>query len=110
MKKLFSIMWNLHTRYHFKLGFHKADQHKGGKGFQYTKYHKDNQGKAWNPPVEYPNSESKHVIRESEGNMSNPLFKGNVQGWKHPGRCAFAQPELLSYRMPKRVVQIKKWP
>ena len=27
MKKLFSIMSNLQTHYHFKLGFQKVDQH-----------------------------------------------------------------------------------
>ena len=30
--------------------------------------------------------------------MFNPIFKENVQGQKHPGSCAFAEPELLSYR------------
>ena len=40
--------------------------------------------------------------------MFNPIFKENVQGQKDPGRCAFVEPELLSYRKPKRVVQIKK--
>ena len=35
--------------------------------------------------------------------MFNPIFKENVQGWKHrdTGICAFAEPELLSYRKPK---------
>ena len=40
--------------------------------------------------------------------MFNPIFKWNVQGRKHPGRCTFAEPELLSYRKPKHVVQDKK--
>ena len=31
MKKLFSIMSNLQTSYHFKLDFQKIDQHTGGK-------------------------------------------------------------------------------
>ena len=31
MKKLFSIMSNLQTHYHFKLDFQKVDQHTGGK-------------------------------------------------------------------------------
>ena len=31
MKKLFSIMSNLQTNYHFKLDFPKMDQHTGGK-------------------------------------------------------------------------------
>ena len=37
--------------------------------------------------------------------MFNPIFKENVQEWKHPGSCAFAEPELLDYRKPKSVVQ-----
>ena len=37
--------------------------------------------------------------------MFNPIFDENVQGRKHPGGYAFAEPELLSYRKPKRVVQ-----
>ena len=40
--------------------------------------------------------------------MLNPIFKDNVQGRKHPGSCAFAEPELLSYRKPKRVVENEK--
>ena len=32
--------------------------------------------------------------------MFNPILKGNVQG-------AFAEPELLNFRKPKRVVQNK---
>ena len=38
--------------------------------------------------------ECKHDIKESKGNMSNPISKENVQGRKHPG-SAFAEPELL---------------
>ena len=37
--------------------------------------------------------------------MFNPILKENAQGRKHPENCAFAEPELLSYRNPKRVVQ-----
>ena len=37
--------------------------------------------------------------------MFNPIFKENVQGQKHLGSCAFAEPELLSYRKLKIVVQ-----
>ena len=50
--------------------------------------------------------ESKHYIKGSEGNLFNLIFKGNVQGWKHPGRCAFAEPELLYFRNPKRVLMV----
>ena len=40
--------------------------------------------------------------------MLNPVFEDNVQGRKHPGSCAFAEPELLSYWRPKRVVEYEK--
>ena len=40
--------------------------------------------------------------------MFNPILNENVQGQKHKGICAFAEPELLSYRKPKRVVQNEK--
>ena len=53
--------------------------------------------------MEYPCRECKHNIKESEGNMFNQMFNENVKGQKHPGSCAFAEPELLSYRKPKSV-------
>ena len=37
--------------------------------------------------------------------MFNQVFKENVHGLKHPGNCTSTEPELLSYRRPKRVVQ-----
>ena len=39
--------------------------------------------------------------------MFNSLFRGNIQGRNHPGRCAFAEPELLTFRKPKHVIQNK---
>ena len=44
--------------------------------------------KAWKFPVEYPNRECEHDIKESKGNMLNPIFKenvriGNIQGVAH---------------------------
>ena len=95
-------MSNLLPYYHFKLHFQKVDQHTGGKGLIHgTKRRKDNQLQSLEPPVEYPSRECKHDIKESEGNMLNPIFKENVQGWKYPGSCAFADPKLLSCRKPK---------
>ena len=44
--------------------------------------------KAWNSPVAYPNIECNYGIKESKGNMFNPIFKENAQGQKHPGSCA----------------------
>ena len=42
MKKLFSIMSNLLTHYHFKVGFKKMDQHTGDKWLiPGIKHHKD---------------------------------------------------------------------
>ena len=44
MKKLFFIMSNLHTQYHFKLVFQKMDQHTWGKWLIHvTKHYKDYQ-------------------------------------------------------------------
>ena len=88
-------MSNLQT-YYFKLYFQKGDQHTGGKWLIHgTKRHKDNQLQTWNSPVEYHRRECKHDIKESKRNMINPIFKENVQGQKHPGSCAFAEPDLL---------------
>ena len=43
-QKLFSLVSNLQTYYHFKLNFQKVDQHTGGKWLIYdTKHRKDNQ-------------------------------------------------------------------
>ena len=57
MKKLFSIMWNLQTHYHFQLDFQKVDQHTGGNWLIHsTKNGKDNQLQSLEPPcyAEYP--------------------------------------------------------
>ena len=43
MKRLFSIMSNLQTHYHFKLEYQKIDQHAGGKWLIHgTKHRNDN--------------------------------------------------------------------
>ena len=86
-------MSNLQTYYHFKLDFQKMDQHRWL--IHGTKHHKDNQWQSLEPPVKYPSRECKHDIKQSKGKMFNPIFKDNVQGWKHTGSCAFAEPELL---------------
>ena len=39
--------------------------------------------------------------------MFKPIFKGNVQGRKHPGRCAYVETELLSQKS-KHAIQKKK--
>ena len=95
-KKLFSFMSNLQTSYRFQLDFQKMDQHTGGRWLIHgTKHHKDNQWQSLEPPVEYPSRECKHDIKQSKEKMLNPIFNDNVQGWKHTGSCAFAEPELL---------------
>ena len=38
----------------------------------------------------------------------NLIFRENVQGQKHPGRCVVVEPELPNYRKSKCVVQNKK--
>ena len=60
------------------------------------------------PKYENSNRECKHDVKKSEVNMVNPILTENVQGWKHHGSCTFAEPELLSYRKPKCVVQTKR--
>ena len=81
----------------FQTRFPKSGPTYRGKWFIHgTKRHKDNQYcKARNSPVEYPSRECKHDIKESKGNMFNPIFKKIVQGQKHPESCAFAEPELV---------------
>ena len=68
-----------------------------------TEHHKDNQLQSLELNVEYPSRESKSNIKVTEGSMFNPI-KGNIQGKKYP----FAEPEILSYRKPKHVVENKK--
>ena len=73
-----------------------VDQHTGDKRLiDGTKRRKENQLQSLELPVKYHNRECKHDIKKSKGNMFNPLFKEKVQGRKHPGSCAFAEPELL---------------
>ena len=90
-------MSNLQTYYHFKLDFPKVDQHTGDKWLIHgTKRRKDNQLQSLELPSRlYPSRECKHDIKESKRNMFNPIFKENVQGQKHSGSCALAEPELL---------------
>ena len=84
----------LQTYYHFKKAFQNVEQHTEGKWLIHgTKRRKDNQLQTWNSPVEYPSRECKHDIKETKGNMFNPVFQENVPGRKHPGSCAFAEPE-----------------
>ena len=103
-------MSNLQTHYRFKLDFQKVDQHRGGKWLIHgTKRRKDQSiAKPATSPVEYPSKECKHAIKESKENMFEWIFKDNVKGQKHPRSCAFAEPEILIYRKPKRVVQNEK--
>ena len=102
-------MSSLQTYHQFKLDFQKVDQHTRDKWLIHgTKRRNDTQLPAWNSTAEYPSRKCKHDIKEPEGNMFNPIFKENVLGRKHPGSCAFAEPELLCYRKPKRVVQNEK--
>ena len=51
MKKLFFIMSNLQTHYHFKLDSQKVDQHTGGKWLIHgNKHHKGNQSQSLELP------------------------------------------------------------
>ena len=63
------------------------DQHTGGKWLSNgTKHRKDNKLQASNWPAEYRGRESNLDKNEYENNMFNPIFEGNVQGQKHPGK------------------------
>ena len=76
---LFSFISNLQTYYHFKVDFQKVDQHTGGTWLIHdTKRRKDNQLQSLELPWKYPCRECKHDIKESKGNMFNPIFKENV--------------------------------
>ena len=109
MKKLSPIMWNLQTYCYFKLDIQNMDQNAGGKWLIHgTRHRKYNQLQSLEHPIIYPSRESKHDIKDSECNMCNPIFKENIQGRKHPMRCAFAEPELLSYRKPGCVIKINR--
>ena len=80
------------------------DQHKGGKWLIHgTKHCKDKQS---GTPLYNILVESKHDIKESQGNMFNTIFQEKVgPGQKHPGRCIVAEPKLPSFRKPKCVDQ-----
>ena len=94
-KKMFSFMSNLQTYYHFKLDFPNWTNIQGASGYSTApNAARTISCKDWNSLVEYPSGVCKHDIKESKGNMFKPIFKENVQGRKHPGSCAFAEPEL----------------
>ena len=72
-------MSNLQTYYHFKLDFQTVDQHTGGKRLIHgTKRRKENQSQNLELPCRICCRE--HDIKESKGNMFNPIFKENVRG------------------------------
>ena len=78
MKQLFSIISNLRTHYHFENDLQTVHQHTVGKWLIHdTKHRQESSCKIWNSPVEYLSRLSKHDIKESEGNMFNPIFKRN---------------------------------
>ena len=71
-------MAHLQIYNHFKLDFQKVDQHTGGKWLfiHCTKHRKENQFQSLElRPVANPSKKSKHDIKESEGNILNPIFK-----------------------------------
>ena len=51
--------------------------------------------KAWNSPVEYPIWEyKKNDIKNTDGNMLNPISYKKVRGQKHSGRWAVSDARL----------------
>ena len=59
-----------------------------------TKHHKDRNLQSLELPLEHSSIESKHDIKESEGNMFNPIFKANVQ----PGAETFKEVRICRTR------------
>ena len=101
-------MSNLQAYYHFKLDFQKSGP-SGGKWLIHgTKRHKDSQLQSLELPRRISSREYKDDIKYSEGNMFNPILKENVLERKHSGSFPFAEPELLSYKKHKRIVQYEK--
>ena len=65
-EKVFSIMSNLQTHYHFKTDFQNMKQQTGGKWLIHgTKHRKENQLQNLEPPVKCPSRESKHDTKGS---------------------------------------------
>ena len=99
----------LQTHYHFKFDFQKVDLHTGGTWLIHgNRNRKDNQLQNMEIPVEYPRRESKHETKDSGGNMIDPIFKRNVQGRKHPGRCTFAEWELINTENLNMLFKMKR--
>ena len=49
-----------------------------------TKQRKDNHMRSLELPVKYPSRESKHELKESDGNMFKAMARGgNIQGGAH---------------------------
>ena len=89
-------MSNLQSCYHFKLDFQKVDQHTGGKWLIHgTKRRKDNQLQSLELPCRKSHKGIYTWHKGVQRNMFNPIFKENIQGRRHPGSYAFAEPELL---------------
>ena len=44
-------------------------------------------------------------MKESEGNLFISIFKEDVKGQKHAGRCVVAEPEIPDFRKPKYAIQ-----
>ena len=85
-------MSNLQTYYHLNYIFKKWNNEQDASGSS-TALHATRTISCndRNSPLEYPSGECKHDVKGSEGNMANPIFKGDVQGRKYPGSCAFAE-------------------
>ena len=102
MKMLFFIVSNLQTHYHFKLDFQNWTNIQEASGQSMApNTARTISCKAWNSLVKYYSRESKHDIKESEGNMFNPIFKEKVLGLKHSGICIFAESKLRGFRKPE---------
>ena len=73
--KLFSVMSNLQTNCRLKLGFKKWTSIQKASGWLTApNTAKTISCQAWNSPVEYPSWDYKFDMKESDGNMFNPIF------------------------------------
>ena len=77
MKRLFSIVPNLQTYYHFKLDFQKVDQHTRAKWLIHgTKNHKDNQLQSLEIPCRIAYLENLNMTQRSPKPVTS--FQSNI--------------------------------
>ena len=88
MKQSGFLLCQIPNQLSFKTGFQKVDQHTGGRWLVLSNKHhpavRTINWQAWNSLAEYPNWDYKLDIKESDGNMFNPIFLKKAQRQRHP--------------------------